>query len=305
MIEVFIAKGPEQGRCFVLNGKTAQLGRGPANEVRLNEPSVSRRHVKIYRNNDEYCVEDLQSKNGTWINGNLIESGVTVQVKQGIPIAVGNVLVSLGEKCPSNRLPNQYSIRIQPPGADGLKPSTFTDRRAKQKKELEYDISVRLLESLDLTELCEKALDSIIGILKRIDSGFVFLISPDNGKLKKVAIRIKKGAKADVRRYSRSLVSRVVKEGKAIMMPNTGMENKADFSESMERIGIKSVICAPLVGKMETRGHLLAIRACGRWIPEEGPVFSEQFESPDRPRHRERPALCQEQGSGEETSKGQ
>jgi len=47
-----------------------------------------------------------------------------------------------------------------------------------------------------------------------------------------------------------------VKEGKAIMMPNTGMENKADFSESMERIGIKWVICAPLVGKMGTRGAI-------------------------------------------------
>jgi pSer/pThr/pTyr-binding forkhead associated (FHA) protein len=92
MIEVFIAKGPEQGRSFVLNGKTAQIGRGSSNQVCLKEPSVSRKHAKIYRDNDQYYIEDLQSRNGTWINGNVIESGVRVQVQEGVPIAIGNVL---------------------------------------------------------------------------------------------------------------------------------------------------------------------------------------------------------------------
>jgi len=258
MIEVFIAKGPEQSRSFVLDGTTAQIGRSSENQVRLNEPSVSRNHAKVYRENEQYFIEDLQSRNGTWINGNVIESGVWVQVQEGVPIAVGNVVLSLGKKCTPDRLPNQYSISIQPPGGDSLKPSSFTDRRAKQKKELKliYDISIELLESLDLNELCGKALDLITGLLKRIDSGFVFLIDPDSGKLKKIASRFKERSKAGGPRYSRSLLRRVVKEGKAVMMLDTAMENKADLSDSMEEIGIKSVICVPLVGKMGARGAI-------------------------------------------------
>jgi sigma-B regulation protein RsbU (phosphoserine phosphatase) len=271
MIKVFIAKGPEQGPSFVLNGNTAQIGRDSENEVRLDEASVSRKHVKIYRDNNEYYIEDLQSRNGTWINGHAITSGLRVQVQEGVPITVGNVLVSLGKKCSPNRMPNQFSIGIQPPGDDGLKPSTFTDRRAKQKKELEliYDISVGLLGSLDLIELCEKVLESIFGCLKRIDSGFVFLIDPDSGKLKKIASRFREGNGTEAPGYSKSLVRRVVKEGKAVMMPNVAMENKADVSDSMEKIGVKSVICVPLVSKVGTRGgHLLAIRECDSWVPE-------------------------------------
>jgi diguanylate cyclase (GGDEF)-like protein len=258
MIKVFIAKGPELGRSFVLNGKTAQIGRGSANQVRLNEPSVSRKHAKIYRDNDQYFIEDLQSRNGTWINGEVIESGARLQVKEGVPISIGNVLVSLGKKCTPNRLPNKYSISIQPPGGDSLKPSTFADRRAKQKKELEliYDISVELLGSLGLNEVCEKALDSITVLLKRIDSGFVFLLDPDSGKVREIASRFKKGKTADAPRYSRSLVRRAVKEGRAVMMLDTAMEHKADLSDSMEKIGVKSVICVPLVGKMGTRGAI-------------------------------------------------
>jgi len=47
-----------------------------------------------------------------------------------------------------------------------------------------------------------------------------------------------------------------VKEGKAVMMLDTAMENKADLSDSMEKIGVKSVICVPLMGKMGTRGAI-------------------------------------------------
>jgi diguanylate cyclase (GGDEF)-like protein len=258
MIKVFIATGTEQNRSFVLNGNTAQIGRGPGNEVRLKEASVSRKHAKIYRDNDRYYIQDLQSRNGTWINGNIIESGQRVQVQEGVPIAVGNVLLSLGKKCSLKRLPNLYSIRIQPPADDSLKPSTFADRRAKQKKELEliYDISVELLGSLDLTELCEKVLDSIFGCLKRIDSGFIFLVEPESGKLKKIASRLREGNRTEAPGYSRSLVRRVVKEGKAVMMPNTAMEDKADISDSMEKIRVKSVICVPLVSKLGTKGAI-------------------------------------------------
>jgi diguanylate cyclase (GGDEF)-like protein len=258
MIKVFIAKGPEQGHSFVLNSNSVDIGRDPANEIHLDEPSVSRRHVKIYRDDDRYYIEDLRSKNGTWINGNVIRSGVKIQVQEGVPIAVGNVLVSLGKKCSSRRLPNRYSIRVHPPAENAPKSSTFTDRRARQKKELEliYDISVELMGSLDLAELCEKVLDSIFGCLQRIDSGFVFLLEPESGKLKKSASRFREGSRTNKPGYSRSLVRRVVKEGKAIMMPNTAMENKADLSDSIEKIGIKSVICVPLVSKLGTRGAI-------------------------------------------------
>jgi diguanylate cyclase (GGDEF)-like protein len=258
MIKIFVVKGPEQGRSFVLSGKTAGIGRGAANQVRLNEPSVSRNHATIYRDNDRYFIEDLQSRNRTWINGNAIESRVKVHLQEGVPVAFGNVVLSFGKKCAPDRLPDRYSISVQRPGDDGLKPSTFADRRAKNKKELEliHHISVDLLGSLDLTEFCEKALTSIIALLKRIDSGFVFLFDPNSEKISKIASRTKERTTAEAPRYSRSLVTRAVKEGKAVMMLDTTTEKKANLSDSMEKIGVKSVICVPLVGKMGVRGAI-------------------------------------------------
>jgi diguanylate cyclase (GGDEF)-like protein len=258
MIKIFIAKGPEQGRSLALSGNPVQIGRGLANDVRLNESSVSRNHAKIFRDNNQYYIEDLRSRNGTWINGNVIESGQKVQVQEGVPIAVGNVMLSLGKKCSLNQMPNLYSIGIQPAGKETIEQALLGDRRTKRKKELEliYDLCVRMLGSLELRELCEKVLDSIFGCLKRIDSGFVFLVEPESGKLKKIAGRSRDGNEREAPGYSKTLVRRVVEEGRAVMMSNTAIENKVDLSDSMEKIGIKSVICVPLVSKRRTRGAI-------------------------------------------------
>jgi diguanylate cyclase (GGDEF)-like protein len=258
MIKVFIEQGPEQGRSLVLNANTAKIGRGLANEVHLNESAVSRVHARIFRDNDQYYIEDLKSRNGTWINGRAIPSGERVQVREGVPIAVGNVLLSLGEKCSLNRIPDACWMTIQPRVDDSLKSAAFSDRRRKPKKELEliYEVSLDLLGTLDLRELCEKVLESIFGRLKRIDSGFVFLVEPEKGKLKKIAGRFREGKQTGGSAYSRSLLRRVIKEGQAIVIPNTAIENKVDFSDSMERIGIKSVICVPLASKLGTKGAI-------------------------------------------------
>jgi DNA-binding winged helix-turn-helix (wHTH) protein len=45
------------------------VGRGEECDVVLPERQVSRQHVRIYKDDDAYYVEDLESKNGTWVNG--------------------------------------------------------------------------------------------------------------------------------------------------------------------------------------------------------------------------------------------
>jgi diguanylate cyclase (GGDEF)-like protein len=258
MIKVFIARGPEQGRSFLLSNSAVHIGRGTENEVRVNENSVSRKHARVYFEDDRYYIEDLRSRNGTWIRGTLIESGVRVEVQEGDPIAIGNVFVTLGKKCSPKQLPNLYSIRIHPQGDSNGKQALISDRRGKQVKELSliYGICVGMLGSLDLSELCDKALDSVFGCLKRIDSGYVFLLDPDSGKLKKIASRFRRESGTKTPGYSRKLVRRVLEEGKAVMVPNAETEKRAELSDSMERIGVKSVICLPLVSKLGTKGAI-------------------------------------------------
>ena len=45
------------------------IGRGPLNDMVLDYPWVSWRHVGIYWDQDSYWISDLGSRNGTFVNG--------------------------------------------------------------------------------------------------------------------------------------------------------------------------------------------------------------------------------------------
>jgi pSer/pThr/pTyr-binding forkhead associated (FHA) protein len=48
------------------------VGRGPDNTLRLDDPSVSGRHAQLQRVGDIYRLKDLDSTNGTLVNGQKI-----------------------------------------------------------------------------------------------------------------------------------------------------------------------------------------------------------------------------------------
>ncbi|MBN1459254.1 MAG: FHA domain-containing protein [Armatimonadetes bacterium] len=65
---------------------------GPTVDL-AQDDSVSRRHAEIRRLRDGYTVTDLDSTNGTWVNGERIAPGEPVRVKDGDRIAVGRLSV--------------------------------------------------------------------------------------------------------------------------------------------------------------------------------------------------------------------
>ena len=53
----------------MLQGDRAVLGRHPDCDVVLDAASVSRQHAQIVKDQGQYFVEDLHSRNGTFVNG--------------------------------------------------------------------------------------------------------------------------------------------------------------------------------------------------------------------------------------------
>lgn len=65
------------------------IGRDDTSNVQIVEDSISRKHCVIYKENAAYQIKDLESKNGTWINGILITDCA--------PVVNGDI-IQLGEK---------------------------------------------------------------------------------------------------------------------------------------------------------------------------------------------------------------
>jgi hypothetical protein len=67
--QLTITNGAEQGAVIPLTEAEYLVGRLRDNAIKLNDLGVSGRHARIFRSPDGYVVEDLKSRNGTWLNG--------------------------------------------------------------------------------------------------------------------------------------------------------------------------------------------------------------------------------------------
>ncbi len=79
---------PVKGSIFELTGETLTIGRSPDHQVSIPDPSVSGKHCLIERNGNKYTLRDLDSTNGTHLNG------VSIRVSRLKPkdiIKVGSV----------------------------------------------------------------------------------------------------------------------------------------------------------------------------------------------------------------------
>jgi pSer/pThr/pTyr-binding forkhead associated (FHA) protein len=63
------------------------IGRGGKNDVIIQDPAVSGHHAKIDPVGDRFVLIDLQSKNGTFVNENLV---ISHWLKHGDVISIGN-----------------------------------------------------------------------------------------------------------------------------------------------------------------------------------------------------------------------
>jgi len=90
MNRLYVLDGPEKGQAFELESDTIyHVGRSHGNHVRLSDTYVSRRHLKVLRRGERYFIEDFNSKNGTSVDGELIDPGVELEVREGVPIVIG------------------------------------------------------------------------------------------------------------------------------------------------------------------------------------------------------------------------
>jgi pSer/pThr/pTyr-binding forkhead associated (FHA) protein len=84
---LIITEGEQTGQRWTIRQDSFVIGRGGECDLVLPERQVSREHIRIYRENDRYFLQDLDSKNGTWVNGNQLKNA-TVQLRDGDEVSV-------------------------------------------------------------------------------------------------------------------------------------------------------------------------------------------------------------------------
>jgi Nif-specific regulatory protein len=81
--------GPLKGSVFPLDSGEFSVGRNPTNRLAVGDPSLSRQHCVIAKQGDQFAIRDLDSRNGTFVNGVPVHERILVA---GDEIQIGNSL---------------------------------------------------------------------------------------------------------------------------------------------------------------------------------------------------------------------
>ncbi len=73
---LMVIEGPMLNQYWILDRPEIIIGRDNDCDISLPERAISRQHIRIYKENERYFLKDLDSRNGTWVNGQRLEGGV-------------------------------------------------------------------------------------------------------------------------------------------------------------------------------------------------------------------------------------
>ena len=259
MSKLFIMNGPDKGKSYPFESNIIYLGRLPDNDIQIKEKSISRKHLRIQQKGNKFLLRDLNSKNGTFINGRIVRPGMDFEVEEGVPIAVGKIFISLGVECKEDIFSIQELEDLSDEFSSTAMFTAYRDRPHTSPKNMDffYKVSTALTQSLNIDEIMEKVLDYIFELFKRIDRGVIILLDYKTGDISSVISRTEtnKNNKSTVNpRYSKTIVNKVIQNGKPIIMLDTLGLDDSDVSDSMELMNVKSVMCVPLISKSQVRG---------------------------------------------------
>src|SRR5438270_10836859 len=146
-------EGPLKDSTITLPEGEITLGRDPTNAVPLNDPSVSRKHCVFLREEERFQVRDLESRNGTVVNGTAVKEQ---WLRHGDEIVVGDsvflfLLDNDDRELPVSRV--EFDDRTR-----------TADTKVIHPKEVVYLQPDRLLRELPATSQIARNLSSLLKI---------------------------------------------------------------------------------------------------------------------------------------------
>lgn len=274
MASLTVIKGPDRGRRFELDDKVPTIGRDAKNSIRLHDSEISRQHAELRQADNGFIVRDLNSSNGTYLNGERIEYGA---VKTGDRIRVGRTeMIFTADSAPMNanvdlagkinmvtrRETVESSAIIRSikhtEGSQLLRYSDSADsewlRHNFANLNIIYETSHAITRISDIDELLDHIMNLVFTTI-RADRGCVMLKNVETGKLEPTAVRYAEGADTEEQiTLSRTIMDYVLDRKEGVIVLDAAHDQRFGAAQSIVQLGIREAMCVPLLGRHDTLG---------------------------------------------------
>ncbi|MCA9143926.1 MAG: SpoIIE family protein phosphatase [Planctomycetaceae bacterium] len=265
--------GPQAGRRYELDRPESVLGRHPECDVVIDVGAVSRYHCKVIGDGSRFAVEDLNSRNGTFVNEQVIEGRKLLE--HGNLVRVCDVVFTFHEReQPPSSSSDDSSFRAvmvddESSDSGGSTIMSKLDVRssingpllaasAEAKLSALIEITRSLSNTLSLDKVLPDVLDSLFRIFVQADRGFVGIVDA-NGVLVPRWTKLRREDKDDTIRVSRTIAKTVMETKEAILSADAASDVRFEMSQSIADFRIRSMMCAPLVDNDQNAFGILQI----------------------------------------------
>jgi len=257
MTNVYILNGPDIGRSFKLREGVSFVGRSFDNDIRIDDKTVSRKHLKIVNKDGKVFVTDLKSRNGTFFDGKYLDPGCEVEIEEGMPLALGMAVIGLGEECKEQMTPFLDTVSLIT--KNWKRDEKAGDRRARTR-EKRLDLLANVSMTLKTTSGIKKALTEVLGhilyFLKRIDRGAIVLVDPVTLSTSEAICRSSKPGDEVSPPYCEEAVQQALKSGKPVVYSKTYTANEEIVVDTLKILKIESALAIPLTSGSKSLGVL-------------------------------------------------
>jgi len=265
-----IVDGPEKGKVFPLEREETVIGRLAYCDVILPQKNISRQHARLVRSGSEHYLEDLDSTNGTFLNGKRVRTRTKLRDHDLIRVYDVTLLFrdSLEPEAPAAKVRDAGSAGVGASDqAAGMTTETLEPAAARiddlrrnvgvnayEKLRTVLEINRTLGSSLNIDLVLPKILDSLITVFPQTDRAYILFPNEDTGELQVRGEKRKDEGTmitSSLGPISQTIANRVLSCGEAILNADGLDDNQFPVSDSVLDFPIRSMMCAPLIGPMQ------------------------------------------------------
>ena len=250
-----VVSGPQEGRVFALEDEVFTVGRQDGNDLQIFDAAVSRRHCEIRRAGEGFELHDLESFHGSFVN--------TVPVRRHALahsdfLQVGPTGLVFLRDTSSGSISGREGGTLVARSTVQKRPEEIAEflRRSKRSAAAKSDLAVLLKLSTAVQELhsaeplARRVLELLFEALPAQQGG-VLLMSPQTDRPELVAARGE--GTLDV---SQTVLERVCTERVALLWDDISYDESLGRAESLHRVAVRSLLCAPLATAEHLHGVL-------------------------------------------------
>ncbi|MGE0479352.1 MAG: ATP-binding protein [Phycisphaerae bacterium] len=274
MASFFVLQGPDKGRSLRSAEDRILIGR-TSDQVPLTDHTVSRRHAQVDAAEGGWVLSDLDSANGTYVNG--VRVTRPVKLKHGDQIRVGStLLVYAGDERVEQLLgPNIPTDLVTLDAGESLDASIMASVPSNEDSVVmaapdtawavkSWGVIRQLTDVigslLPTDQLLARVMDIIFEEVE-VDRGVIFVRDAQTQELMPEVVRFReraggapRGRDGDSIQTSRTILDHVARSREGVLCSNVAADKRFQSGKSVHNLGMRSVICAPIVAREQVLG---------------------------------------------------